>query len=230
MAGEMNNFLESMTFAKQDCDCDECGIGGLGNGPPMKSAVEEAFDKYRSSTNYAVSSRHQERKLIRREEDMNTGLVVTLYSMSLPVGALPLLEYGDSARIVFVIGLPKTSAIMQVDGNSKRQTKWRHNGMYFLRNNGGNPIGWVNERAIGTTAIDDDIRILVAKVSGDLDNATNYNYYEESCVDEDWKRLLVRLHMKSTFKRNRIAPGHSFELHGNEAEHTKVSLLQLISS
>ena len=113
MAGEMNNFLESMTFAQRDCDCDECGIGGLGNGPPMKSAVEEAFDKYRSSTNYAVSSRHQERKLIRREEDMNTGLVVTLYSMSLPVGALPLLEYGDSARIVFVIGLPKVIHLLR---------------------------------------------------------------------------------------------------------------------
>jgi len=113
MAGDMNNFVESMTFSEQDCDCDECGIGGLGNGPPVKSAVEEAFDKYRSSRNNAVNSRHQERKLIRREEDMNTGLVVTLYSMSFPVGALPLLEYSDSARVVFVLGLPKVIRLLR---------------------------------------------------------------------------------------------------------------------
>ena len=97
----MDPFLASMTFAggvERECDCDECDSCGLSMVPPdIKNAIR---DYKRRKVMSIIDFSRQERKVIARSESG-----CSIYHYAFPRGADPLVEYGDSHRIILVLSL-----------------------------------------------------------------------------------------------------------------------------
>ncbi len=83
------------------CDCDECG------GPRLPDDIAEAVRKYKRAKMApfpnGVYIARQERTLIAREGSLSVWKVI------LPLGAEPLIEYGNSHRIIYVRQMRKVS-------------------------------------------------------------------------------------------------------------------------
>lgn len=88
-----NDFLSSMTFAggglMRDCDCDECEF--------VPASIREAIRQHkRLKTNSSSLTRTQDRSIVARE---NT---ISVWKLTMPVDAEPLIEFGGSHRIVLI--------------------------------------------------------------------------------------------------------------------------------
>lgn len=162
-------FLSSMTFAtgvQRDCDCDECGVcvgiqaSGMagaegsarqisgGGVPPV--VAEYIREHKRAKLASGAIARSQERVLVARAE----GGGASVYRLTMPPGAEPLVEFGNSHRIVLVDRLAEGSRVVSIGkgivGSSDEEkgrsvVKWEEGRAYMMPSNGGNALGWINE-------------------------------------------------------------------------------------
>mmetsp|Transcript_10651 Transcript_10651/g.31507 ORF Transcript_10651/g.31507 Transcript_10651/m.31507 type:complete len:270 (-) Transcript_10651:318-1127(-) len=157
-------FLSSMTFAtgvQRDCDCDECGLcGGLdtpagrpagmsaiGAGVPPDVA-EYIREHKKSKLASGPVTRRQERVLVARADG------ASVYRLTIPPGADPLVEFGNSHRIVVVDRLKKCSRVKSIgkgivgssdEEKARKTVGWEEGKAYLMPCNGGRALGWVNE-------------------------------------------------------------------------------------
>jgi hypothetical protein len=102
---EMNSFLETMTFAQQQldsnsrslyCDCDDCEtLPAL-----FRDAIRQHKRRKRENDTIVSFKRTQERRLLQRCENG-----MSIWEWTVPVGAEPLIEFGNSHRLVLVRSL-----------------------------------------------------------------------------------------------------------------------------
>jgi hypothetical protein len=94
-----NDFLSSMTFAggglMRDCDCDECEF--------VPASIREAIRQHKRLKTSSSLTRTQDRSLVARE---NT---ISVWKLTMPVDAEPLIEFGGSHRIVLIDTLSSVS-------------------------------------------------------------------------------------------------------------------------
>jgi len=87
-------FLSSMTFASggvmRNCDCDECDF--------IPIPIAEAIRQHKRMRTHALT-RTQDRSLVARAG------TVSVWKLTMPVDAEPLIEFGNSHRIVLVDSL-----------------------------------------------------------------------------------------------------------------------------
>lgn len=141
-----NTFLASLTFTNgqnlRKCDCDECGISVV----PV--AIAQAVTRYkRQKLESGPLKRTQHRSLIQRHG------TISVYEWLIPVHAEPLIEFGNSHRLVWVKRLPKYSQIqsigMGIIGSSTEEKgrlneDWEEGSIYLVPSNGGKAVGWVH--------------------------------------------------------------------------------------
>ena len=159
-------FMASMTFSHgvaRDCDCDECGL------PP---SIAEAVRKHkRAKLMSVVEITHQERHLIAREGGLS------IWRLKLPLNSEPMIEYGNSHRIVLVQHLPKTLGVKSIgagivgsaaEEKARIPVGWKAGGGYVIPSNGGKAVGWVcttkdnqDESSVGNASVE----IIVIKIT-----------------------------------------------------------------
>ena len=159
-------FMASMTFSHgvaRDCDCDECGL------PP---SIAEAVRKHkRAKLMSVVEITHQERHLIAREGGLS------IWRLKLPLNSEPMIEYGNSHRIVLVQHLPKTLGVKSIgagivgsaaEEKARIPVGWKAGGGYVIPSNGGKAVGWVcttkddqDESSVGNASVE----IVVIKIT-----------------------------------------------------------------
>lgn len=164
-------FLTSMTFTtgvQRDCDCDECGMcvgleaqggaanvgapakpsGGGGGVPPDVAAYIREHKRAKLAA--GAVARRQERVLVARAG----GGGASVYRLTMPPGAEPLIEFGNSHRIVVVDRLSSSSRVKSIgkgivgssDEEKGRETvHWEEGKAYLVPSNGGRALGWTNE-------------------------------------------------------------------------------------
>lgn len=141
---KLDPFLESMTFAHgvmRDCDCDECGL------EPVPPDVREAIRKHkRAKLMSVVEITRQERSLVARDGGLS------IWHFKYPVGAEPMVEYGDSHRIVLVDKMPSSAGVKKIgtgivgssaEEKGRKWVEWETGHAYFVPSNGGKAVGWV---------------------------------------------------------------------------------------
>lgn len=136
-------FLESMTFASgvptgRNCDCDECGS-------MLPLSIATAIKTHKLTE---PMRRTQDRTLVARRGG------ISVWKLTMPRNAEPLVEYGNSHRIVLVDRLPLTSCLKStgkgilgssVEENSRKKMDWTQGNGYFVRENGGKAIGFCHD-------------------------------------------------------------------------------------
>lgn len=148
--------MKSMTFARTDqyldkCDCDECD-----NVPP---SIREIIDLRREERRASGPiKRTQQRSLVNRDGQ------ISVWCMTMPQNAEPLIEFGSSHRIVWVKKLTgttsstdtgQTRSILNWIGNGivgssdeeksrKKMTEWTEGKFFLVPSNGGKAIGWIH--------------------------------------------------------------------------------------
>lgn len=140
------DFLASMTFANGNndlgCDCDECGV-------PLPAPIMEAVHKRKREL---LESRPlfstQERSLISRQDG------ISIWKTVVPVGADPLIEFGQSHRILWVKHLHSKTRHIKCIGEgiigssseeeSRKQMDWEQGDIYLVKSNGGKAVGWTH--------------------------------------------------------------------------------------
>ena len=148
--------MKSMTFAKTDqyldkCDCDECD-----NVPPsIREIIHLRREERRAS---GPIKRTQQRSLVNRDGQ------ISIWCMTMPQNAEPLIEFGSSHRIVWVKKLTGTTSSTDsgqtrstlnwigngIVGSSdeeksrKKMTEWTDGKFFLVPSNGGKAIGWIH--------------------------------------------------------------------------------------
>jgi len=149
-------FLASMTFASVDrslaigCDCDECGTstrGSSGGAGYVPAAIAEAVKRYKAAMSSMPLKRTQDRYLVKRFSG------VSVYEWTLPVEAQPLVEYGNSHRLVWIQRLSTTSVIKSIGkgiiGSADEEKQrvamdWKQGQVVLVPSNGGKAVGWIH--------------------------------------------------------------------------------------
>ena len=174
---DSSNFVASMTFANIEefhrrgggCDCDECGVVGRNKGQKKQpsfvpNAIQRALDEYRRKR---PLQRTADRRLLEtvylkdNEKKSNSSTLVTLWQWTLPTGAVPLLEFGDSHRLVWVKNLNVTTSRLQETGvgvigsqqeeQSRVALPWQRGHVYYVPSRKGKAIGWIHESQTQTS-------------------------------------------------------------------------------
>lgn len=141
-----SDFLSSMTFASGDgrnvaCDCDECGVA---LPAPIQAAVRK---RKRERLESGPLRRTQDRNLISREDG------IAVWRTSMPIDAEPLVEFGQSHRIVLVKRLNNDCCLRSIgqgiigssdEEKSRKQLDWEEGDIYFVESNGGKAVGWTH--------------------------------------------------------------------------------------
>eukprot|EP00563_Minutocellus_polymorphus_P021087 CAMPEP_0197718062 /NCGR_PEP_ID=MMETSP1434-20131217/2366_1 /TAXON_ID=265543 /ORGANISM="Minutocellus polymorphus, Strain CCMP3303" /LENGTH=258 /DNA_ID=CAMNT_0043302669 /DNA_START=24 /DNA_END=800 /DNA_ORIENTATION=- len=173
-------FMASMTFAhgvERDCDCDECGL------EPLPPSIAEAVRKHkRAKLMSVVEITHQERQLIGRDGGLS------IWRLKLPVGSEPLVEYGNSHRIVLVQHMSKGVEVKSIgtgivgsaaEEKARTSVGWNDGGGYVIPSNGGKAAGWV------CTTKDDKDELSDGNVSVDSVDIVVIKATHEALVDDD---------------------------------------------
>jgi hypothetical protein len=137
-------FLASMTFAHgvvRDCECDECGL------EQVPQSIKEAVRKHkRAKLMSVVEITHQERHLVDRDGGLS------IWRLVLPVRSEPMVEYGNSHRIVLVKHMAEGVEVKSIgtgivgsaaEEKARKSVGWRAGGGYVIPSNGGKAVGWV---------------------------------------------------------------------------------------
>lgn len=141
-------FVASMTFASSahvqaGCDCDECGRPSSGTVIP--NAIAEALERYRRQQ--PKFKRIQDRVLLKRYAN------VSVWEVTLPLAAEPLVEYGSSQRLVWIKQLAETSRIQTIgegiigsghEEKGRTVLDWRQGQVWWVPSQGGKAVGWVH--------------------------------------------------------------------------------------
>jgi hypothetical protein len=148
-----SDFLSSMTFASGNdrsigCDCDECGVA---LPAPIAAAVRK---RKRERLETGPLRRTQDRSLINREDG------IAVWRTIMPIDAEPLLEFGQSHRIVWINRLDDDSCQLRSIGQgiigssdeekSRKNLDWEEGDMYFVESNGGKAVGWTHNTTTET--------------------------------------------------------------------------------
>lgn len=93
-------FLSSMTFSSGEigrgCDCDECDM--------IPADIVQAIQRHKRQKLIDVPlTRTQDRALVKRCES------ISVWKWTMPLNAEPLIEFGNSHRIIFVKQKPEVS-------------------------------------------------------------------------------------------------------------------------
>jgi len=109
---ELTKFLDSMTFAHRDddCECDECDLPKNSSLPAPAKKLALDYNSI-SNTKEAVNAKPQKRVFVAR--DNLTG--ISIWKWILPVQQMqPMLEFGNSHRIIYVDKLAKVRNKMKI--------------------------------------------------------------------------------------------------------------------
>ncbi|KAG7371342.1 hypothetical protein IV203_019912 [Nitzschia inconspicua] len=147
MAGNTNDdFLQSMTFATagehiRSCDCDECGNIPL-------SILAALRERKRQRLETGPMKRTQHRELIQRY-----GTGVSVYRITMTSGASPLVEFGNSHRVVWIQRKPAGTYLYSIGkgiiGSSDEEESrllledWKEGKVILVPSNGGKAVGWI---------------------------------------------------------------------------------------
>jgi len=147
-------FLESMTFASAKhtrfCDCDECDL------IEIPAPIREAMQRKRQEM---PLRRTQERSLVRREQG------ITVWELTMPVDAEPLVEFGSSHRLVWLKRLVGDGKIQSIgtgiigssdEEKSRKDLDWNEGSFYLVPSNGGKAIGWIHTTNKASSASSND--------------------------------------------------------------------------
>lgn len=141
------DFLSSMTFANGNndlgCDCDECEVSAL-PAPIMEAVRKRKREILLARPLFST----QERTLISRQEG------VAIWKTVVPVGAEPLVEFGQSHRILWVKQLESQKCHLRSIGEgiigssdeeeSRKQLDWEKGDIFLVKSNGGKAVGWTH--------------------------------------------------------------------------------------
>lgn len=129
------------------CDCDECGVG-----LPL-SFLSSLRERKRQKLQHGPMKRTQSRELIQRVSYGGNPNGVSVWKWILPLGAEPLIEFGSSARIVWVQRLPSQSQIRSIgqgiigssdEEQTRKDLDWKEGGVYLVPSNGGKATGLIH--------------------------------------------------------------------------------------
>lgn len=165
-AAQSSDFLQSMTFANRSqhnaalfrCDCDECGVVGSSGQSFIPNAIQQALNDYKEQQKRSGVSfrRTQERTLVRKHSlqlSDDSFKLLSIWQWTLPQHAEPLLEFGNSHRIVYIqrlSGVLKQIGTGIVGSSHEEQGRkvlpWRVGDVYFVPSRQqGKAVGWILE-------------------------------------------------------------------------------------
>lgn len=138
------SFMSSMSFAssgaQRQCDCDECGA--------IPEAIMAAVRKRRRQmVESSPLKRTQERKLLRRDDG------ISVWDLTMPLDAEPLVEFGSSHRLVWVKRLPEDHILKSIgtgiigssdEEKTREDLGWKEGTVYLVPSNGGKAVGWLH--------------------------------------------------------------------------------------
>ena len=167
-------FLASMTFAT-GCDCDECELDIKESVPPTIADAIQGHKRRKLLDNEVVTC--QERELVAR---LSSG--VSIWKLTMPPGADPMIEFGNSHRIVLVHQCPKNRIVKSVgkgiigsshEGRNRLQLSLQEKKGYVLKSNEGRATGFINEKISSDHGLDinddsHDIVFYIMKITLDV--------------------------------------------------------------
>jgi hypothetical protein len=205
-----SDFLSSMTFASGNdrsigCDCDECGVA---LPAPIAAAVRK---RKRERLETGPLRRTQDRSLINREDG------IAVWRTIMPIDAEPLLEFGQSHRIVWINRLDDDSCQLRSIGQgiigssdeekSRKNLDWEEGDMYFVESNGGKAVGWTHNTK---TDVDKDssaastghamlqiVKIPLSRMTETLES------HPSSDVSDRWSAVFLRLCKEALINQKR---------------------------
>lgn len=169
-------FLESMTFATGEaCDCDECEVDIQESVPPSIVDAIQGHKRRKLLDNQVVAC--QERELVAR---LSSG--ASIWKLTMPPGSDPLIEFGNSHRIILVNQCPKNRIVKSVGkgiiGSSYEEKNrailsLEEKKGYVLKSNEGMATGFINEKMSSDQDLDinddsHDVVLYVMKVTIDM--------------------------------------------------------------
>ena len=208
MSSHQDPFLQSMTFAQQGCDCDECYV--------LPSTIERALVVHRDKRPRIVE---QTRHLVLRHTN---GTAV--WDWTLPAGATePLTEFGTRARLVWVLKLPENGKLWsignqgiigsQAEQESRKELDWVEGSIYVVPSNGGKAVGWVSP---DTAAI---LRMIKLGNAEDVEEDDGVFVEDEEPEPEPWYAIVDGILNEALSRKNTVLPS-------DKAEELKEALAQ----
>ena len=149
-------FMASMSFAtgtatinpfrqRDCCDCGDCDSGFSEANHPL---LEEFKSERRRRRQEAPITRFQERRLVKRHSNS-----MSLWKLTMPHNAEPLLEFGSTHRIVYVQRKHTAASLMSIgtgiigssdEAKSRQFVNWKQGYAYLVPSNGGKALGWIH--------------------------------------------------------------------------------------
>jgi hypothetical protein len=169
-------FLQSMTFATagehlRTCDCDECdnvpvaileAINRrkrlrLETGPIKRTQQRTFLNRYHfggGDSNSNQDNKKTNDDIIDVKSDKGNG-TISVYSMTMPMNAEPLVEFGTSHRIVWVKRLSSMTSTIQsigegiIGSSDEEQTRkdlvdWSEGNFFLVPTTEGKAAGWIH--------------------------------------------------------------------------------------
>jgi hypothetical protein len=173
-----DRFMATMTFAfpgASSCDCDECEGGECFMPKEVGDAVEQ--HKRLKMFNDLCSTITQERSLVTRYDGLS------VWKLTMPPGAPPFTEYGNTHRFIFVEHKPKNRIVKSIgkgiigssseEGSRLEESGWEEKNAFLYRSNGGKAIGWVNDKLpddkdLNISDTSNDVVVYVVKATRDM--------------------------------------------------------------
>ena len=221
-------FMASMTFAHgvvRDCDCDECGL------EPVPQSIKDAIRKHkRAKVMSVVEITHQERHLVKREGGLS------IWRLILPVSSEPLVEYGNSHRLVWVKSMSDNVEVKSIgtgivgsaaEEKARRSVGWKANGGYVIPSNGGKAVGWVctkkddenEESSTGSASVE----VIIIKVTPEALSIEKDD--EES--GKNWTKAIKELFIKELPSGDKATSSNEESMgHSKELSSTSITTLQ----
>jgi hypothetical protein len=151
-SGTTDALVASMSFAQMErggCDCDECG---------PRSRVGQAVSVIPATIQHAIMQYKRQKLGIRRTQDRrlverDATTAVAVWNWTLPPGAEPLLEFGNSHRLIWIKRLSAGrlssigSGIVGSQAEEENRTvldDWVQGRVMFVPSNGGKAVGWIH--------------------------------------------------------------------------------------
>jgi hypothetical protein len=144
-----DDFVRSMTFAASSqggpssCDCDECGAFPLSILAALRNRKRQRLEMGAAP----MMTRTQHREFLQRHGN------ISLYRLTMPSGAAPLVEFGNSHRLIWIQRQPAKGTFRSIgkgiigssDEEQSRLTldDWTEGTVVLVPSNGGKAVGWI---------------------------------------------------------------------------------------
>lgn len=145
----------------------------------------------------------QERSLVARD---NIGSGISIWKLVLPPGSEPLIEFGNSNRIVVVDSMPMGRTVRSIgkgiigssdEVKSRQHISWLEKHAYLYKSNGGKAIGWINEKQASDKTLqisdtDGDIILYVVKATANVISHCT----DDVVVEASWASKVLSIFLK----------------------------------